>query len=84
MRWIIGSNALARQAAYISQMERFETQLLATDANPAALTYLSGTWIDRVHDRRPPKTIVVDTVSSDSPTYGDQDGTAYNAHFSCM
>jgi hypothetical protein len=47
----------------------------------AALADLSGVWIDRVHDRRPPKTVTLDMDSSVSPTYGDQEGTAYNGHF---
>jgi hypothetical protein len=34
-----------------------------------------------VHHRRPPKTIVRDIGSS--PTYGDQEGSAYNGHFGC-
>jgi Transposase DDE domain group 1 len=36
-----------------------------------------------VHHRRPPKTIVLDMDSSESPTYGDQEGSAYNGHFGC-
>ena len=33
MRWIVGGKAIERQAASTSQMGRFETELLATDAN---------------------------------------------------
>ena len=33
MRWIVGGKAVERQAASTSQMGRFETELLATDAN---------------------------------------------------
>ncbi len=62
-------------------MRRFETELLATEENLATLTDLSGQWIDRVHDRRPPKMIILDMDSSVSPTYGEQEGTAYNGHF---
>ncbi|MCP4330274.1 MAG: IS1380 family transposase [Alphaproteobacteria bacterium] len=83
VRWIVGSRAVAKQAASASQMGRFETEFLATDDNIAALADLSGTWIDRVHDRRPPKMVVLDMDSSVSPTYGDQEGTAYNGHFGC-
>jgi hypothetical protein len=64
-------------------MGRFETEFLATDDNIAALAELSGAWTDRVHDRRPPKMVVLDMDSSVSPTYGDQEGTAYNGHFGC-
>jgi hypothetical protein len=83
MRWIVGGRAVARQAASASQMGRFETEFLPTDDNIAALADLSGVWIDRVHDRRPPKTVTLDMDSSVSPTYGDQEGTAYNGHFGC-
>ena len=54
---------LDRRAASTSQMGRFETEWLATDDNLAGLTALSGFWIDRVHDRRPPKMIALDRPS---------------------
>jgi len=83
MRWIVGGHAVAKQAASASQMGRFETEFLATADNIAALADLPGHWIDRVHDRRPPKKVVLDMDSSVSPTYGDQEGAAYNGHFGC-
>ena len=49
---IVGRDEFDRAAASSSQMGRFETGWLATDANLAALTDLSGTWIDRVHARK--------------------------------
>ena len=83
MRAIVDRKGLDRRAASTSQMGRFETEWLATDDNLAALTALSGFWIDRVHDRRPPKMIALDMDSSVSPTHGEQEGTAYNGHFGC-
>jgi len=83
MRWIVGGKAIERQAASSSQMGRFETELLASDDNFAALSELCGQWIDRVHDRHPPKKIILDMDSSVSPTHGEQEGTAYNGHFGC-
>jgi len=83
MRWIVGGKAVERQAASTSQMGRFETELLASDANIEVLTDMNGVWIDRVHDRRPPKMIIFDMDSSVSPTHGEQEGTAYNGHFGC-
>jgi hypothetical protein len=64
-------------------MGRFETEWLATDANLEALTDLSGVWIDRVHARKPPDGIILDMDSSESPTHGEQEGSAYNGHFGC-
>jgi hypothetical protein len=83
MRWIVGGGAVTKQAASASQMGRFVTEFLTADDNLASLADLSGLWIDRVHDRRPPKHVVLDLDSSVSPTYGDQEGTAYNGHFGC-
>ena len=64
-------------------MGRFETALLATDANIEALADMNRVWIDRVHDRRPPKMIILNMDSSVSPTHGEQEGAAYNGHFGC-
>jgi hypothetical protein len=83
MRAIVGREMIDRAAASSSQMGRFETAWLATDADLDVLTDLSGAWIDRVHERRPPDGIVLDMDSSESPTYGDQEGSAYNGHFGC-
>ena len=74
---------MAKAAASTSQMGRFETEFLATDQHLATLADLSGRWIDRLHERRPSKTIVLDIDSSVSPTHGNQEGTAYNGHFGC-
>jgi hypothetical protein len=46
-----------------------------TEANLAALADLSGAWIDRVHQRRPPDGIVLDMDSSESPAFGRQGGS---------
>jgi len=83
MRWVVGGRAPMGQAASTSQMGRFETEWLARPENLAALTDLPGLWIDTVHKRRPPRVIVLDMDSSESPTYGEQEGSAYNGHFGC-
>jgi hypothetical protein len=64
-------------------MGRLETEWLATDANLEALTDLSGAWIDRVHERKPPDSIILDMDSSESPTHGEQEGSVWNGHFGC-
>jgi hypothetical protein len=83
MRWVVGGQAVSAQAASTSQMGRFETEVLTQEANLSALADLSGRWIDIVHARRPVKMIVLDMDSSVSPTYGEQEGSAYNGHFGC-
>ena len=49
----------------------------------SALADLNGQWIDRFHDCNGLKYIVLDMDSSVSPTYGDQEGSAWNGHFDC-
>src|SRR5215471_11254335 len=76
MRWVAGDRAIIGSAASASQMGRFETKWLSRPDNLVALADLPGQWIDKVHQRRPPKTIVLDMDSSESPTYGEQEGSA--------
>ena len=83
MRAIVDREGMDRPAASTSQMGRFETEWLATEANLGALADLSGTWIDRVNGRRPPDGIILDLDSSESPTRGEQEGSAWNGHFGC-
>src|SRR5947209_8309176 len=80
MRWVVGDRAITGFAASASQMGRFETKWLRRSENLAALADLPGDWIDTVHQRRPPKMIVLDMDSSESPTYGTQEGSAKIAY----
>jgi Transposase DDE domain group 1 len=64
-------------------MGRLETESLASDATLETLADLSGVWIDRIHDRKPPRGIILDMDSSESPTHGEQEGLAWNSHFGC-
>jgi len=83
MRWVVGDRAITGSAASASQMGRFETKWLSRPENLTALADLAGQWIDKVHRRRPPRIVVLDMDSSESPTYGEQEGSAYNGHFGC-
>src|SRR5215831_18103748 len=81
MRWIVGGKAAQSCAASPRQMGRLETRWLATEVNLSALTDLSGHWIDLVHNRRPPRGIVLDMDSSVSPTHGKQEMSIWNGHY---
>ena len=83
MRWVVGDRAISGSAASASQMGRFETKWLSRPENLTALADLPGQWIDKVRRRRGPKTIILDMDLSESPTYGEQEGSAYNGHFAC-
>jgi len=83
MRHVVGGRAKHKQAAFTSQMGRFETDVLTQSKNLSALMDLSGTWIDAVHQRKPVREIILDLDSSVSETYGRQEGSAYNGYFGC-
>src|SRR6266403_1362778 len=83
MRWVVGGRAVTEHAASTSQMGRFETSAMTSPTNLTALADLSGRWIDRVQRQRARTALVLDIDSSVSPTYGAQEGTAYNGHFAC-
>ena len=79
MRHVVGGRASQQdqQAASTSGIGRFETEMLSTKHNLVALMHLSGDWIDKVHQRKPPKRLILDLDSSVSETYGQQEGSAY-------
>src|ERR1051326_7357078 len=83
MRWVVGDRAISGSAASASQMGRFETRWLSRPENLAALANLPGQWIDKVRRRRGSKIVILDMDSSESPTYGEQEDSAYNGHFGC-
>jgi hypothetical protein len=83
MRQVVGERAKERTAASTSLMGRFETEILTQPKNMELLKNLSGQWVDKVRQRKPLKQIVLDMDSSVSPTYGNQEGTAYNGYFQC-
>ena len=85
MRHVVGGRAAQadKEAASTSGVGRFETETLSANRNLMALMDLSGEWIDKVHQRKPPKQLILDLDSSVSETYGKQEGTAYNGHFEC-
>jgi Transposase DDE domain group 1 len=83
MRWVVGGRAITGCAASASQMGRFEKKWLSRHEKLACSRRSAGQWIDKVHQRRPPRTIVLGMASSESPTYGEQEGSARNGHFGC-
>jgi len=81
MRQIVSERAKERTAASTSLMGRFETEILTQGRNMQCLMNLPGQWVDKVHQHKRIKEIILDMESSDSPTYGQQEGSAYNGHF---
>ena len=85
MRHVVGGRAVLadKHAASTSEVGRFETEILSKKDNLRKLMDLSGQWIDKVHQRRPLRELILDMDSSVSETYGQQEGSAYNGHFGC-
>ena len=83
LRRVVGGRATNREAASTSEMGRFETDMLTQPENLHALMELSGRWIDRANERADLKKIILDLDSSESPVYGQQEGSAYNGYFGC-
>jgi hypothetical protein len=85
MRHVVGGRASQPEkwAASMSEVGRFETEILSIKNNLTALMNLSGAWIDKVRRRQPLKQLILDMDSSVSETYGKQEGAAYNGHFEC-
>jgi hypothetical protein len=83
MRRVVSGRAQEKEAASTSEMNRFETEILSSRRNLTALMDLSGAWIDSVHECAPLDRLILDMDSSQSETYGDQQGSAYNGYFEC-
>jgi hypothetical protein len=84
MRRVVGGRAKETEAASISEMSRFETEMLSSKKNLTALMDLPGIWIDSVHECALLDKLILDLDSSVSETHGDQQGSAYNGYFECM
>ena len=83
MRRVVGGRAQEKEAASTSEMSRFETEMLSPRENLTALMNLSGAWIDSVQECAPRDKLILDMDSSESETYGEQQGSAYNGYFEC-
>jgi len=81
MRQVVGGRAKDHNAASTSQMGRFETEILTQPNNLEVLMSLPGQWVDQVRLGKPLTKLILDMDSSDSPTYGNQEGSAYNGYF---
>ena len=81
MRRVVGGRAERKLGASTSEMGRFETEFLPTEENLEALSSVCGAWVDAVHRRTGLNHLVLDMDSSESPTYGSQEGSAYNGYF---
>jgi len=81
MRAVIGKRALERTAASSGTVSRFETDILTQEQNIDALASLNSAWVEKAVSRSKAKKVILDIDSSESPVYGNQEGSAYNGFF---
>ena len=73
---------VATKTSSSSQMGRFETGVDGERCQPGDPRRSVARLIDRIHDRKPPRGIIFDMDSFESPTHGEQEGSAWNG-FGC-
>lgn len=83
IRVITGKKDNGKHAASANTIGRFETDVLIQQENLKSLSELNGKWIQRAMGKTPHRRIILDMDSSESPVYGEQEGSAYNGHFRC-
>ena len=81
MRAITGK--INKHAASANTIGRFETDILTQQEKLASLSEINGRWVQRAMDKTLHRRIIIDMDSSESPVYGEQEGSAYNGHFGC-
>ena len=81
LRLVVSRRASDKQAATRNTVGRFETDILAAEANREGWAALNATWVSvamaHTHTRR----LLLDLDSSESPVHGAQEGSRYNGHY---
>jgi hypothetical protein len=80
MRMICGLRRFENNAAGRTTMGRFETRILTQDENFDRLESINLLWPLFAREKHQ-NAAILDIDSSESPVWGDQEGTAYNGYF---
>ena len=83
MRAITGKKGNSKLSASANTIGRFETEILTRQDNLTSLSDINGRWVQRAMGKTLHRRIILDMDSSESPVYGEQEGSAYNGHFGC-
>jgi hypothetical protein len=70
-----------RGAALTSQLQTFETEMLAEDENFGSLARINRELIGKAEVLDSPPRVVLDMDSTEIPVYGQQENSAYSGHF---
>ncbi len=77
----MSERSLEKGGAAEKTVGRFETEILTEGNNLNRMDKMLFKWIEKVDKVRGVKTIILDLDSSESPVFGDQEGSAYNGYF---
>jgi len=81
LRAVLGDRALRKNGSSETTIGKFETKILTEGNNLEKLDEMLMNWISKVDALRGVKKIALDLDSSESPVYGEQEGSAYNGYF---
>jgi hypothetical protein len=81
MRVVTDRLVSEQQAASTNTLSRFETEVLTQNENVQGLAHLNAAWVEKAMAHTPHRRVILDMDSSESPVYGEQEGTTYNGHF---
>jgi len=81
LRLVVSRRASGKQAAARNTVGRFETDMLAEEANRAGLAALNAAWVSSAMGHTNTKRLILDLDSSESPVHGEQEGARYNGHY---
>ena len=84
MRVVVGWQGSDRNAARTNTMSRFETETLTQEDNLKGLALMNPQWVELAMAHTPHRRVILDMDSSESPVHGQQEGAAYNGHFSAI
>ena len=84
MRVITGKKHRGKNAASANTIGRFETDILIQQKNFDSMSGINGRCVQKAMSKTDHRRIILDMDSSESPVYGEQEGSAYNGHFRCI
>lgn len=81
LRTVLSERAIEKGGGSEKTQGRFEKEILTEGNNLEKMDEMLMKWIEKVDTERGKKEIVLDIDSSESPVYGEQEGSAYNGYF---
>ena len=81
VRTVLSERAMEKGGGSENTIGRFEKELLTEGDNLEKIDEMLMKWIEKADTERSKKEVVLDLDSSESPVYGEQEGSAYNGYF---